>query len=355
VASMPAYRVLAPGDAPVWCDVEIPVPRAGEVLIRMGGAGLCGTDLELLAGGSVLPFSRPFTLGHENAGWVERLGKDVSDLRIGEGVVVSTIRSCGLCRACLHGLDNFCRSGSSRGLLEDGGIAPFMIADRRQLVRLGDLSPLQAAPLADAGLTAYRAAASLHELLDGSPRVAVIGVGGLGALAVQCLRVLAPGASIVALDVDAARAEQARALGADAACAVDDAMTPHDRSAPAWGDVTAVIDFVGTDATLDWAARVVRPPGAIVICGRGGGVLRFSRELVRPGVDVRSSRGGTIDDLATAVTLVRRGAVTLRVTPYPFRDVARAYADLRSGRLSGRAVLQFTEQGGPLPDKTREK
>jgi alcohol dehydrogenase, propanol-preferring len=103
VASMPAYRLLAPGESPAWCEVDVPMPQPGEVLVRMGGAGLCRTDLELLDGGSVLPFSKPFTLGHENAGWVEQLGPDVTDLALGEAVVVSAIRSCGECRACVCG------------------------------------------------------------------------------------------------------------------------------------------------------------------------------------------------------------------------------------------------------------
>ena len=341
MASMPAYRLLALGEPPAWCEVDVPVPRAGEVLVRLGGAELCRTDLELLDGGSVLPFSEPFTLGHENAGWVEQLGPGVTDLALGEAVVVSAIKSCGSCRPCLHGFDNYCRSGSARGLREDGGIARFMVADRRQLVPLGDLHPLAAAPLADAGLTAFHAAASLCDVLSDDSRVAVVGVGGLGAIAVQILRALAPHACVAAVDVHRARAEGARLLGADEVSVVDEDMALGGGSAPTLGDLTAVLDFVGTDATLEWATQAVRPPGAIVVCGRGGGVLRFSRDRVRPGVVVRSARGGTLSDLEQVVALTKVGAVRLHVTPYPFTDAVRAYADLRSGRVDGRAVLQF--------------
>jgi propanol-preferring alcohol dehydrogenase len=341
---MPAYRLLAPGESPAWCDVDVPVPQAGEVLVRLGGAGLCRTDLELLDGGSVLPFSKPFTLGHENAGWVEQLGPGVTDLALGEAVVVSAIKSCGSCRQCLQGFDNYCRSGSARGLREDGGIASFMVADRRQLVPLGDLHPLGAAPLADAGLTAFHAAALLSELLGDDCRVAVVGVGGLGAIAVQALRALAPGALVAAVDVNQARAEGARVLGADEVFVVDEDMTLDGGSLPPLGDLTAVIDFVGTDATLEWATKAVRPPGSIVVCGRGGGVLRFSRDRVRPGVVVTSSRGGTLGDLEQVVALTKAGAVRIHVTPYPFAEAMRAYADLRSGRVDGRAVLQFPDR-----------
>jgi propanol-preferring alcohol dehydrogenase len=330
---MSAYRLLAPGRAPEWCEVDIPVPRPGEVLVRMGGAGLCRTDLEIVdEHRCVLPLRAPFTLGHENAGWVESVGAGVTDLVHGEPVVVSTIKSCGHCRACVRGLDNFCATMSSRGLCEDGGIAPFMIADRRQLVPLGNLHPVQAAPLADAGLTAFAAANAL--VIDDDARIAVVGVGGLGALAVQILRVLAPRAWIVALDVDPRRIATALSLGADAGSVMDE--TEID-------DVTGVLDFVGTDATLAWAARVTRAPGAIVVCGRGGGVLPFSRATVRPGVQVRSSRGGTIGDLRRVVQLAQEGLVSLDVTTYPLLEVERAYADLRSGRLDGRAVLTFSD------------
>lgn len=341
MSSMPAYRILAPGEPPAWCEIDVPVPQPGEVLVRMGGAGLCRTDLELLGGGSVLPFSQPFTLGHENAGWVEQLGPDVTDRALGEAVVVSAIRSCGECRACLRGFDNYCRSGSSRGLREDGGIASFMIADRRQLVPLGDLDPLDAAPLADAGLTAFHAAASLGEVMSDDSRVAVVGVGGLGATAVQVLRALAPHAWVAALDVHHGRAEAARHLGADEVVVVDEDMAPDRGSSRPLEELTAVLDFVGTDATLEWATRAVRPPGAIVVCGRGGGVLRFSRERVRPGVVVKRSRGGTLSDLEQVVALTKVGAVRQRVTPYPFTEVVRAYQDLREGRVEGRAVLEF--------------
>ena len=344
MASMPAYRLLAPGEPPAWCEVDVPVPQAGEVLVRIGGAGLCRTDLELLDGGSVLPFSEPFTLGHENAGWVEQLGPGVTDLALGEAVVVSAIKSCGSCRPCLHGFDNYCRSGSARGLREDGGIASFMVADRRQLVLLGDLHPLAAAPLADAGLTAFHAAAGLRPVLSDDTRIAVVGVGGLGALAVQFLRALAPHAWIAALDVHQGRLVEALSLGADDAVVIADEQPLNQGTGP--GDLTAVIDFVGTDATLAWAAQAVCPPGTIVVCGRGGGELRFSRERVRAGVDIRSSRGGTINDLEQAVTLARDGAVQVQVTPYPFTEAAEAYAALRAGRVSGRAVV-FNERGRP--------
>src|ERR1044072_2530438 len=153
---MPAYRLLRPGRPPKWCDVEVPVPRTGELLVRVGVAVLCRTDLEIIdQGGSVLPFGGAFTLGHENAGWVESVGPGVTGLNEGEPVVVSTIRSCGRCRPCLRDLDNHCWFSSARGLRDDGGIAPYMIADQRQLVSARTLHPLPAAPLADAGLSAF--------------------------------------------------------------------------------------------------------------------------------------------------------------------------------------------------------
>jgi alcohol dehydrogenase, propanol-preferring len=333
VAAMSAYRLLAPGRTPEWCEVEIPAPRRGEVLVRIGGAGLCRTDLEIVdEHRCVLPFRGPFTLGHENAGWVESVGAGVTDLSPGEPVVVSTIKSCGSCRACARGFDNHCVTMSSRGLCEDGGLAPFMIADRRQLVPLGGLHPVQAAPLADAGLTAFAAANALA--LDADARIAVIGVGGLGALAVQIVRALAPRAYIVALDVDPERIDAALSLGADSGSLVDEADVD---------DLTGVLDFVGTDESLAWAARATHSPGAIVVCGRGGGVLPFSRQTVRPGVHVLSSRGGTIADLQRVVALAREGRIAVQVTTYPLPEVERAYADLRSGRIVGRTVVTFPD------------
>ena len=168
----------------------------------------------------------------------------------------------------------------------------------------------------------------------------------MGALAVQFLRALQPSAWIVALDVHQGRLDKALSLGADEALVVaDDAALAQDFAGHG-SDLTGVLDFVGTDATLDWAARSVCPPGAIVVCGRGGGELRFSRERVRAGIDLRSSRGGTITDLEHTVGLARDRAVQLCVSVYPHTEVTQAYSDLRAGRLSGRAVLSLTDLGG---------
>ena len=193
---MKAYRLLEWQRPAELVEVEVPEPGPGEVLVRIGGAGACHSDLSVMdwpAG--QLPYPVPFTLGHENAGWVARTGPAVDGVSEGDQVAVYGPWGCGTCRQCIQGNDTFCelwrRPGRARGggLGRDGGMAEFMLVPEvRYLVPLQTLDPIQAAPLTDAGLTPYHAIkTSLPVLAPGSTAV-VIGVGGLGQMAIQILR-----------------------------------------------------------------------------------------------------------------------------------------------------------------------
>ena len=185
---------------PEIADVEDPEPGPGEVRIRIGGAGACHSDLHLMYDfeGDLLPWGPPFTLGHENAGWVDALGPGASGVEVGEPVAVYGPWGCGSCHRCVQGLENYCVHQASLpfaggGLGTDGGMAAYMVVpDARYLVLLGDLDPVDAAPLTDAVLTPYHAIKrSLPLLIPGSTAV-VVGAGGLGHMAIQILNALSP-------------------------------------------------------------------------------------------------------------------------------------------------------------------
>ena len=149
---MQAYQIVEWGRPAEFVDVPVPLPEAGEVLVRMKGAGLCRSDLDII---DAVPGSQPyaaavpagFTLGHENAGVVEMVGAGVSDLRVGDGVVVHHMHSCGNCEFCHEGFEQSCRTyargaiGLTRGVGLDGGLAPFLVVPRRELIALGALDP----------------------------------------------------------------------------------------------------------------------------------------------------------------------------------------------------------------------
>ena len=181
------------------------------MLIKVGGAGACHSDLHVMEwAAGFLPYELPFTLGHENAGWVEAVGPGVKRLEVGEAVAVYGPWGCGRCAPCRATLETLCEHASELraaggGLGRDGGMAEYMLVpDPRLLVPLGDLDPRDAAPLSDAALTPYHAIKlALATLVPGSSAV-VIGVGGLGHMAVQLLRALSP-ARVIATDIDAAK------------------------------------------------------------------------------------------------------------------------------------------------------
>ena len=338
--AMMAYRVLGAGRAPELVSVPRPTPGPGQVLLLLGGAGLCRTDLEVVHGAAVLPFTRPFTLGHENAGWVADLGPGVEDLELGQAVVVSAIQFCGACEHCAAGQENHCHSGSSRGLAEDGGFAEYMVADRRQLVTLESLEPKRAAPLADAGLSAYHAVSNAIHYADRSGTIVLVGVGGLGSFAVQYAKAMTQ-SQVIAVDRSEQRLRAALDLGADFALDGNEHWQSHVADMTNGRGADAVVDFVGTNETLRAVALVTRARGAVVVCGRGGGVLPFSRSLVKPGVAVVTSRGGSMHDLERVVRMAESGASQVDIEEFSLGEIHQAIHRLQEGQLNGRAVVTF--------------
>src|SRR5215216_908073 len=262
-------------------EIPRPAPGAGEVLLRVRAAGLCHSDLHLMhwPEGTV-PYSLPFTLGHEVVGTVEALGDGAEGVEIGESVLVYGPWGCGVCPRCSRGEEHLCerkdlRRGTGCGIGRNGGLAEYVVLPSpRVAVPIGDLDPATTAPLADAALTPYHAVKrALRDLRPGSAAV-VIGVGGLGHVAVQLLRALS-GCRIVAVDRRQEALDVAVKAGADAVLPAD-GLTPEDVRHGAGGRGAAlVIDCVAIDATLELSAASVGPGGHVAVLGVGGGTLPF--------------------------------------------------------------------------------
>ena len=341
---MRAVRLTEWQSDPVVSEVPVPEPTGSEVLVEVAAAGLCRSDIHIMsAPPGAYPYQLPFTLGHETAGRVAALGPGASGVEVGEPVVVYSRWGCGACWACVNGRDNACartqRGPHGGGLGRDGGLAEYLLVpSARYLVPALGVDPVHAAPLTDAALTSYHAAKlSLHQLRPGSTAL-VLGIGGLGHMAVQVLKAITP-ARIVAVDVRAAALELATAGGADAVLSAE-GLTPDDIRAETGPDgATVALDFVGNDATLALAAGSVAQGGDVTFVGRGGGELRVAPGLIPYETTVRMPTWGTLPELAEVVALARAGAIHSEGDVYGLDDAVSAYGKLRHGDVLGRAVV----------------
>lgn len=340
---MKAYRMTRWQAAPELCDAALREPGPGEVLVRVGGAGVCHSDLHVMhAPPGVMPYALPFTLGHENAGWVERVGPGVSGVAEGDAVAVYGVWGCGRCAACRVGAENYCEKAplfSGGGLGRDGGMASHMIVPgARFLCPLGDLDPRSAAPLTDAGLTTHHAIKrSLSVLVPGSTAV-VIGAGGLGQMAIQILRALSP-ARVVAVDVSPQKLETAKSLGADAVVVSDARAAEHVRELTRGAGAELVLDIVGSDDTLRLAAAVSRRLGHLTVVGIAGGTLPFSYLGIPTELSVASVFYGSIPELEEVIALARGGLLRANVELFALEQAPLVYERLAAGTIEGRAVI----------------
>jgi len=346
---MQALRLMAWKSEPELVEVEDPLPADGQVVVRIGGAGACHSDLHLMRDfdAGLLPWGPPFTLGHENAGWVHALGPGVVGLEIGQPVAVYGPWGCGRCQRCRLGIETYCDNplgapvpGGGGGLGLDGGMAEFMLVpDARHLVPLpAGLDPVIAAPLTDAGLTPYHAVRRSWAKLPPGSTAVVIGVGGLGHLAVQILRATTA-AQIIAVD------NRPEALQLASECGADHTMAPGDTTAAAIRDATegrgadVLLDFVGADETLALGVAAARMLGDLTLVGIAGGSLPVSFFSVPYELSIQSTYWGSRPELIEVLDLGARGLLRPTITTVPLDQAVEAYRRMEAGTVEGRTVV----------------
>lgn len=354
---MKALRLNAWQSDPVLEEVPDPAPGIGEVVVQVGAAGACHSDLHLMREfkEGMLPWEPPFTLGHENAGWVHATGPGVRGLEPGMPVAVVGAWGCGSCQRCLAGLENYCErpdlapvpSGGG-GLGLDGGMAEYLLVpSARHVVPLPDgMDPVQAAPLTDAGLTPYHAIRRSAHKLGPTSTAVVIGVGGLGHLAVQVLRATSP-ARVVAVDPRESARDLAVRDGADLALAPGDDLAARITEFTGGLGADVVIDCVGSDETLAVAASCTRPLADITLVGLAGGTLPVSFFGLPYEASVQSTYWGNRHELVEVLALGSRGLLRAESTLYTLDDATRAYDELAHGTVIGRAVVVPTDTYRP--------
>ena len=328
-----------------FVDVHDPEPAPGEVLVKVGGAGVCHSDLHVMDfPEGALPYPLPFTLGHENAGWVEAVGDGVRGVTVGDAVAVYGPWGCGRCRHCVLGMENYCEQqaeigAAGGGLGLDGGMAPYLLVpSARWLVPIGDLDPVQAAPLTDAGLTPYHAVKRALPLLVPGSTTVVIGAGGLGHMAVQILEHLTP-STVIVVDQRATALTLASELGAEHTVLAGETAADEIRDLTAGRGADAVIDLGGSDSTLALGAAVVRPMGQLTIVGIAGGTLPIGFFSIAYEASVATTYWGTLPELFEVIALAQAGHLTAHVQTFTLDDAADAYRALREGGIDGRAVV----------------
>lgn len=327
---------------------EVPEPKISgplDVIVRVAGAGVCRTDLHILEGAwrEALPNVKPpFTLGHENAGWIEEVAADVSNLKPGDPVILHPQPSCGFCRACRAGHDMHCTGGSFFPGFDgtDGGYAEYLKTTARAVIPLAPgTEPGSLAPFADAGITAYHAVKKIAAQLYPGTTAVVIGVGGLGHFGVQILRAMSP-AHVVVLDARPERLDFARSLGADDAFA-----TGEDGGVRAVREVTGglgadvVLDFVGEHGTPDTSMKMLRRGGTYSIVGYGGTVQSKTVDMILGEFTVVGNIVGTYNDLAELMELNHQGKVRITAQRFPLESAVDVLRALDAGQIEGRAVL----------------
>jgi len=338
-----AVRLHAYHEQPVVEEVPEPTIEGPlDVIVKIGGAGVCRTDLHIMEGqwAERTQTVLPYTIGHENAGWVHEVGPGVTNVAVGDTVILHPAPSCGLCRPCRAGDDMHCENSEFPGLANrDGGMAEYLLTTARACVKLDpQTQPKDVAALADAGITAYHAVRKAIPLLYPGTTCVVMGAGGLGHIGIQCLAALTA-TRIIVVDRNPDALKLAEQLGARHTVVADG------------GQVDAVNDLTGgkgANVVLDFVAEQGAESDGWAMTGRAGSyyVIGYGGELHIPTLDIVSTERniignivGTYNDLAELMELAQDGKVTLHTRAYPLDAALDALADLDAGRVRGRAIL----------------
>ena len=323
---------------------ELPVPEATgpwDVVVKIGGAGVCRTDLHILEGQweEKSGVTLPYTIGHENAGWVAAVGSAVTNVAEGDKVIVHPLITCGLCRACRSGDDVHCEDNQFPGISTDGGYAEYLKTSARSVVRLDDsLEPAAVAALADAGLTAYHAAAKAARRLTPRDRCVVIGAGGLGHIGIQVLKALSP-AELIVVDRNPDALKLALDIGADHGVVAEGKQVEEVLELTHGLGAEVVVDFVGENGSTAEGIAMTRQAGDYHVVGYGENVDVPTIDLVSSEKNIIGNLVGSYNDLQDLMALAARGAVKLHTQTYALDDFQSAIDDLDNGRVRGRAIL----------------
>ena len=312
-----------------------------DVIVKIGGAGVCRTDLHIIEGqwAQAMAPTLPYTIGHENAGWVHEVGAAVTNVEVGDTVILHPTPTCGLCRACRAGDDMHCIQSTFPGLSHDGGMAEYLLTSARACVKLEPQTrPEDVAALADAGITAYHAVRKAIPLLYPGTTAVLIGAGGLGHIGIQCVAALTA-AKIIVVDRNPDALKLAEQLGAHHTVVADGGQVAAVKDLTGGRGAEVVLDFVAEQGAEHDGFQMTGRAGSYFVIGYGGTVTIPTLDIISTERNIVGNIVGTYNDLAELMVLAQAGKVTLHTRTYPLNDAVEALADLDAGRIRGRAIL----------------
>ena len=339
---MRAVRLHSYHQDPVVEEVPEPAVKGPmEVVVKIGGAGVCRTDLHIMEGqwDAAMHPGLPYTIGHENAGWVHEIGSGVTNLAVGDTVILHPKVTCGLCAACRAGQDMHCATSLFPGLDSGGGMAEYLLTSARACVKLeSSTKPEDVAALADAGITAYHAVRKAVPLLYPGTTCAVIGAGGLGHIGIQCLRALTA-TNIIVVDRNPDALKLAGELGADHTVLADGQHVEAVKDLTDSEGADVVLDFVAEQGAENEGFAMTRPTGSYYVIGYGGTLEVPTLDVISTERNIIGNIVGTYNELAELMVLAQNGRVTLHTKTYPLDAAVDALHDLDAGQVRGRAIL----------------
>jgi NAD+-dependent secondary alcohol dehydrogenase Adh1 len=323
---------------------EVPEPKIEgplDVIVKIGGAGVCRTDLHIILGqwDAAMHTPLPYILGHENAGWVQEIGSAVTNVAVGDTVILHPTPTCGLCHACRAGDDMHCINSSFPGLSRDGGMAEYLLTSARACVKLDPATkPEDVAALADAGITAYHAVRKALPLLYPGTTCVVIGAGGLGHIGIQCLAALTA-TNIIVVDRNPEALKLAEQLGAQHTVVADGNQVAGVLELTGGRGAEVVLDFVAEEGAENEGFAMTARAGSYFVIGYGGTIQIPTLDIISTERNIIGNIVGTYNELAELMALAQAGRVTLHTRTYPLDAAGDALADLDAGRVRGRAIL----------------
>jgi alcohol dehydrogenase, propanol-preferring len=320
-------------------EVPVPTPGRGQILVKIAATGVCHTDLHAANGDWPVKPKPPFIPGHEGVGHVVAVGAGVSHVKEGDRVGVPWLyTACGHCKHCLGGWETLCEEQQNTGYSVNGSFAEYVVADPTFVGRLPDnVSFVDIAPVLCAGITVYKGL----KVTDTKPDdwMVISGIGGLGHMAVQYAKAM--GLNVIAVDIDDAKLDLARKLGAS--------LTINARKADPIafvkkevGGAQGVLVTAVSPKAFEQALGMVGRGGTVSLTGLPPGDFPLSIfDTVLNGITVRGSIVGTRLDLQEALNFAGEGKVKATVETEALENINDIFARMRKGDIQGRIVVDF--------------